>query len=98
MKKISKYIRIYKKASPRTNRDYDQKMIKIQDLDFHLKRGWLDAKPGPEKVKPVPLSDITDEIKSGVLADIAARETQIKTANKYNITMHTLRKIINGEV
>ena len=96
-------VKIYRRSSPRTGKDYDTRSILKTDLKMHLARGWIAKPPKPSEAPEQKLSrdeiiapsDISDRLKeaikndSGPLRAIAAR---------HNVSFNSVQKIRAGKL
>jgi hypothetical protein len=96
-------VKIYRRSSPRTGKDYDTRLILKKDLKMHLARGWIVKPPKPSEAPEQNLSrdeiispaDISDRLKevikndSGPLRAIAAR---------HHVSFNSAQKIRAGKL
>ena len=96
-------VKIYRRSSPRTGKDYDTRSILKTDLKMHLARGWIVKPPKPSEAPEQNLSrdeiispaDISDRLKeaikndSGPLRAIAAR---------HGVSFNSAQKIRAGKL
>jgi hypothetical protein len=98
--KKKEMVRVYRKSSPRTGRQYDFRMILAQDIRYYKNRGWKLEMPKPkdddedddELIPPSMLNKAQiEEIRNDPLP-------QRKLAKKYNISTFTAHKIKAGKL
>jgi len=90
-------VKIYRRSSPRTGKDYDTRLILKSDLKVNLARGWAIEVPEQnlsrdEIISPADISDrLKEAIKedSGPLRAIAAR---------HHVSFNSAQKIRAGKL
>ena len=90
-------VRVYRRSSPRTGKDFDMRLVPNKQLKQHLRAGWSLRAKKPEKKEPAPIpteklsfSQISEEDKLKIKND---SRSMLTLAEIYNTSYHAIRKI-----
>lgn len=89
-------INLRRKSSPRTKKKYDRICVKTKDVKRYLRAGWEkyseeESEPEPEPApRLIAYKDLTLEQKKAILNSGLSQQ---KTADKFNVSYYTVRKI-----
>lgn len=89
---------VYRKSSARTGREYDERMILVDQMPYYLKRGWYEGIPGgldTLKNDYIQPSELTPLLKSKIQE---ANGKLRAIAKKFNVSYATAQKIRSGKL
>jgi hypothetical protein len=77
-------VKIYRRSSPRTSKDYDTRLILKTDLKIHLARGWIVKPPKPieAKAKVSPVAEPEQKLSRDEIISPADISDRLKEAIK----------------
>jgi hypothetical protein len=96
-------VKIYRRSSPRTGKDYDTRLILKTDLKINLARGWTIKPPKPIEVPEQNLSrdeiiapsDISDRLKEAIKEDKGPLRA---IAARHHVSFNSAQKIRAGKL
>ena len=96
-------VKIYRRSSPRTGKDYDTRLILKSDLKINLARGWAIKPPKPIEVPEQNLSrdeiiapsDISDRLKEAIKEDSGPLRA---IAARHHVSFNSAQKIRAGKL
>jgi len=101
-------VKIYRRSSPRTGKDYDTRLILKTDLKINLARGWVIEPPKPLIVKSrksptiklsrneiISPADISDQLKEAIKNDIGPLRA---IAARHHVSFNSAQKIRAGKL
>jgi len=96
-------VKIYRRSSPRTGKDYDTRLILKSDLKINLARGWIVKPPKPSEAPEQNLSrdeiispaDISDRLKEAIKEDSGPLRA---IAARHHVSFNSAQKIRAGKL
>ena len=96
-------VKIYRRSSPRTGKDYDTRLILKSDLKINLARGWAIEPPKPVEAPEQNLSrdeiiapsDISDRLKEAIKEDKGPLRA---IAARHHVSFNSAQKIRAGKL
>jgi hypothetical protein len=96
-------VKIYRRSSPRTGKDYDTRLILKSDLKINLARGWIVKPPKPGEAPEQNLSrdeiispaDISDRLKEAIKEDSGPLRA---IAARHHVSFNSAQKIRAGKL
>jgi hypothetical protein len=97
---VKKMVMIYRKSSPRSGKLFDERLISLDQLGFHLKRGWSQKVPETNdstelESEYITPSSVTEKLKIKIKA---SKGTVREIAKKFNVSYTTAQKIRAGKL
>jgi hypothetical protein len=92
-------VKIYRRSSPRTGKDYDTRLILKKDLKIHLAKGWM-AEPFEPSIKLsrdeiISPADISDRLKEAIKNDSGPLRV---IAARHHVSFNSAQKIRAGKL
>ena len=90
-------VKIYRRSSPRTGKDYDTRLILKKDLKMHLARGWAIEVPEQKLSRDEIISpaDISDRLKEAIKKDSGPLRA---IAARHHVSFNSAQKIRAGKL